>query len=97
MSFWHWLSHITGGDNVSGIWYAEWSGFVGNFAIFASFFAAAYTLVRKHNCHQTGCWRVGRFQAGDYVVCRRHHPNPIVRGGVRAHHIRESHERRISS
>lgn len=34
----------------------------------------AYGLARKLNCHQHGCWRIGRFRHGHLVLCGRHHP-----------------------
>lgn len=67
------LLHILGIDDVSGRWYAFWSGFAGDIGLIG----AAYALLRKHNCHVKHCVRVGRHQiAGtDWVVCRRHHPD----------------------
>ena len=37
---------------------------------------AGYAILRRHNCHARGCWRIGRHQVlgTTYVVCRRHHP-----------------------
>ena len=36
----------------------------------------AYALLRHHNCHAKGCWRIGRHavEGTGYVVCRKHHP-----------------------
>jgi hypothetical protein len=36
----------------------------------------AYAILRHHNCHVKGCWRVGRHPVDGtaYVVCRKHHP-----------------------
>jgi hypothetical protein len=36
-----------------------------------------YAIVRRHNCHVKGCWRLGRHQVAGttYVVCRKHHPD----------------------
>jgi hypothetical protein len=38
----------------------------------------AYAILRHHNCHAKGCWRIGRHPVDGtgYVVCRKHHPNP---------------------
>jgi hypothetical protein len=38
----------------------------------------AYALLRHHNCHVNGCWRIGRrpVEGTAYVVCHRHHPHP---------------------
>jgi hypothetical protein len=36
-----------------------------------------YAIVRRHNCHAKGCWRLGRHAVPgtDYIVCRKHHPH----------------------
>jgi len=36
----------------------------------------AYALLRHHNCHAKGCWRIGRrpVEGTAYVVCKKHHP-----------------------
>lgn len=37
-----------------------------------------YAILRRHNCHAKGCWRIGRhLVAGTtYVVCHKHNPEP---------------------
>jgi hypothetical protein len=34
-------------------------------------------LLRHHNCHVKGCWRLARHPVAgtDYIVCRTHHPH----------------------
>ena len=68
----NWLLHVLGVDDVSGRWYAFWSGFAGDIALIG----AGFAIVRRHNCHVKGCWRVGRQQVEGttFVVCRLHHP-----------------------
>jgi hypothetical protein len=36
-----------------------------------------YALLRHHNCHAKGCWRIGRHpvEGTAYVVCRKHYPH----------------------
>jgi len=50
----------------------------------------AYVIVRRHNCHAKGCWRIGRHKVPgtDYVVCRHHHPDetPTAQQILDAHH-----------
>lgn len=67
------LAHVLGLDDVSGRWYAWWSGFAGDISILAT----PVVLLRKHNCHVRGCARVGRHpvEGTSYTVCRRHHPD----------------------
>ena len=40
--------------------------------------------VKKHNCHEPGCWRVGQYPAADgqLMLCYRHHPDYRGRSGV---------------
>lgn len=40
-------------------------------------FGGAYAILRRHNCHVRGCWRVGRLQVPGttYIVCHKHHPH----------------------
>ena len=37
----------------------------------------AFAVYRHHNCHASGCPRIGRHKVAgtEYVVCRRHHPD----------------------
>ena len=84
----HLILHILGVDNVSGPWYGWWSGAgsdLGEIAIAGGLIA----LVRKHNCHVHGCWRVGRHpvEGTPYLVCARHHPDgPVTHERILAAH-----------
>ena len=68
----HGLLHVLGVDDLGGPWYGFWSGFGSDLSEVTGLFAVAYIFWRKHNCHAKGCWRIGRHQVGDAVVCRRH-------------------------
>lgn len=59
-----WVSAVLGLDNVSGRWYAFWSGFGGDLPIFAGLGA----FVLHKNCHTPGCWRLGRHTG----LCGKH-------------------------
>lgn len=57
--------HALGIDDVSGRWYAFWSGFgsdLGELAIVG-------VLWHHLNCHQDGCWRIARHRTH---YCRKH-------------------------
>ncbi len=77
---WPQILHVFGIDNVSGRWYAFWSGFGGDVAILASILAAPVLLYRKHNCGVKRCWRLAKHDYTDpesgiiHALCRRHHP-----------------------
>jgi len=70
-----WLAHVLGLDNLSGPYYGFWSG-IGSDISELALFGALMGLLRKHNCHIRGCWRLGRHPIGGttWVVCARHHP-----------------------
>lgn len=72
----HWLSHWAGLDNGSGALYLFYSG-IASFILSLSVVGGLIGLWRKHECHQDGCWRIGKHPAADgaLVLCRRHHPD----------------------
>jgi hypothetical protein len=79
-AFNHWLAVHTGTVNEPGPYYGFWSGFgsdIAEFGIVGAIATAAYQLVKKFNCHEPGCWRVGNHEAagGQFYLCYRHHPD----------------------
>jgi hypothetical protein len=86
----HWLGVHTGTVNESGPYYGFWSGFgsdLAEFGILGAIGTAAYQLVKKYNCHEPGCWRVGTHPAagGQFLLCYRHHPD--YRGSKPTHDL----------
>lgn len=80
-----WLLHVAGIDDVSGRWYAFYSGIgsdFGELVAAVAFLAGVWLAYRKTNCHVRWCWRVGRFavESTPYVVCHRHHPTGAPTG-----------------
>ena len=78
--FGHWLQVHTGTVNEPGPYYGFWSGFgsdLEEFGILGAIGAGIYQLVKKYNCHEPGCWRVGQYPAagGQFLLCHRHHPD----------------------
>jgi hypothetical protein len=76
----HWLAVHTGTVNESGPYYGFWSGFGSDLAelsILGAIGTGVYQLVKKYNCHEPGCWRVGTHPAagGQFLLCYRHHPD----------------------
>jgi hypothetical protein len=76
----HWLQVHTGTVNEGGPYYGFWSGFgsdIAEFGILGAIGTGLYQLVKKVNCHEPGCWRVGTHPAagGQFVLCYRHHPD----------------------
>jgi hypothetical protein len=76
----HWLAVHTGTNDVSGVYYGFWSGFgsdLAEFGIIGALGTAVYQVVKKFNCHEPGCWRVGTHPAaaGQFLLCYRHHPD----------------------
>jgi len=88
----HLLMHLLGLDNVSGPWYAFWSGFGSDISEFA-LIGAGLTLYRRHTCHVDAprfCWRPGvhPVPGTPYRACKRHHPH--VPEQVTAGHIADA-------
>ena len=76
----HWLQIHTGTVNEPGPYYGFWSGFgsdLEEFGILGAIAAAIYSLFKKYNCHEPGCWRIGNHPAADgqFNLCYRHHPD----------------------
>jgi hypothetical protein len=76
----HWLAVHTGTNDTSGVYYGFWSGFgsdLAEFGILGAIGTAVYQVVKKYNCHEPGCWRVGTHPAADgqFLLCYRHHPD----------------------
>jgi hypothetical protein len=69
----NWLYHFWGVGG-SGPYYGFWSGTgsdIGEVAIVGGI----AQLVRHHNCHAKGCWRLGRpLEGTPYLACHHHHP-----------------------
>ena len=75
-----WLQVHTGTTNESGPYYGFWSGFgsdIEEFGILGAIGAAIYQLIKKYNCHEPGCWRIGQHPAagGQFNLCYHHHPD----------------------
>ena len=61
-----WLAVHTGTVNESGPYYGFWSGFgsdLTEFGIIGVISTGIYQLVKRYNCHEPGCWRVGTHSA----------------------------------
>ena len=90
--FGHWLQVHAGVVNEPGPYYGFWSGFgsdLEEFGILGAIAAGVYQLVKKYNCHEPGCWRIGQHPAagGQFLLCYRHHPD--YRGKKPTHEIIE--------
>jgi hypothetical protein len=73
----HWLAVHTGTVDEPGPYYGFWSGFgsdIGEVAIIGGMI----TMVRKHNCHESRCWRVGRHVVNGTPWCNHHHEQARV-------------------
>jgi hypothetical protein len=76
----HWFQVHTGTVNEPGPYYGFWSGFgsdLAEFSILGAVGTAVYQLIKKYNCHEPGCWRIGNHPAagGQFLLCYRHHPD----------------------
>jgi hypothetical protein len=99
-----WLQFHFGIVNEPGHYYAFWSGFgsdIAEFSILGAVATAIYQLVKKYNCHEPGCWRIGNHPAagGQFNLCYRHHPD--FQGKKPTHEVierlhREHRERQVA-
>jgi hypothetical protein len=76
----HWLQVHTGTVDEPGPYYGFWSGFgsdLAEFSVLGAIGTGVYQLVKKYNCHEPGCWRIGNHPAagGQFLLCYRHHPD----------------------
>lgn len=72
----HWLAHFFGfsaGDG-NGSPYLFWSGAGSDMA----YIGVLIAILRRYNCHQPRCLRLGRFpvKGTAWKACRHHHPEP---------------------
>lgn len=76
----HWLAVHTGSVNTPGtpLNYNFFSG-AGSDISELAIVGAVVGGYRKHNCHQPGCWRIGRHAVNGSPWCDRHHQE--ARGG----------------
>lgn len=86
-----WFAHVLGLDNVSGMWYAFWSGFGGDLTLFGS----AFMVYRRFTCHVDSprfCWRPGihPVDGTPYRACKKHHPTTPTQ--ITAEHVADAHE-----
>jgi hypothetical protein len=75
-----WLAAHAGTDDLSGSWYGFWSGIGSDLAeltLIGAVGTGVYHVVKKYNCHEPRCWRVGTHPAagGQFILCYRHHPD----------------------
>jgi hypothetical protein len=75
-----WLAVHTGITDLTGPYYGFWSGIGSDLAeltLIGAVGTGVYQIVKKYNCHQPGCWRVGNHPAagGQFYLCWRHHPD----------------------
>ena len=77
--------------------YNFWSGFGSDIGEVVLIGGMA-SLVRHHNCHAKGCWRLGHtpVAGGKYKVCHRHHPDSRTSRNVDPATIRADHAAHIA-
>lgn len=68
--------------------YQMWSGIIPALSI-VTIFGGVTGFFRHKNCHVDGCWRMGRFPAGQYTVCKPHHRQIV--GVPTVEHITRHH------
>lgn len=69
----HPFVHALGIDSQQGYPYAFFSGSASFFLQLAGMGAIISGLWHRFNCHQAGCWRIGRHHVAGTPWCNRHH------------------------
>ena len=89
---WHAILHFFGVIDEGGKGYAFWSG-VGSDIGEVAIIGAVLGMYRKHNCHATGCWRIGKHpvEGTGFITCRKHHPLIRSDGPLTADDIAHAH------
>lgn len=102
----HWLAIHTGTCPVEGScnsgtgpYYGYWSGFGSvwpwSFLGLSGVAGVLAVTARRHNCHEPGCWRIGRVHVDDKgtLSCFHHHPEGKPQKGHILRKHREHQER----
>lgn len=87
----HGLLYWLGLTNAAGPVYSFWSGFGSDLGE-VTLIAGVIALYRQHNCHVTGCWRIGKHpvMGTPYVTCAKHHP--VIHGqDIKVEHVQLAH------
>ncbi len=84
----HLAWNVFGTDNANSPFYLFWSGFFAVSVFTLGIATNMWVHLRKNNCHEPRCPRLGRFpvEGTPWVACHRHHPNPPQRGSIREHY-----------
>jgi hypothetical protein len=86
----HLLAHWLGLDDPGGAVYLAWSGVIGDLGYLA-ILGGLITIVRRHNCHEPRCWRIGRILVDDKgtLSCWHHYPGEKPQRGYvhRRYHL----------
>ena len=76
--------------NEGGPYYGFWSGFgsdIGEVTLIAGIGA----VVHHHNCHNRGCWRLGKHTTGDgYKLCKKCIAKPL--DDLTLHEVHSDHK-----
>lgn len=68
---WHWILTVTGDQQAGTRWNLAWSGFLSAGVISGSIFTHTWHRMREANCHNKGCWRIGKTVTKDgHKLCR---------------------------
>ena len=102
----HWAARETGTYcGSTGTRYCYWSGFGSVFPwvllTLGGVFGFLGAHLRMFNCHEQGCWRLGRYAvaAGTFRYCGHHHPDWEGSQPSRAHILRrhELHKQAVDN
>jgi hypothetical protein len=87
------ILHLLGLDSASGTAYLAWSGVISDLGEI-TLIAGIIAFLRHINCHEPGCWWMGKYPAagGSFRFCHRHHPDFAGKPPTREHMHRRHRE-----
>lgn len=89
------VQHSLGVDTQASKNYDTVSGYLPMVVTALGFSGLLATAWHHLNCHEAGCWRIGKYPiaGGQYKSCRKHHPDPAVQVGITAANLRAANDK----
>jgi hypothetical protein len=73
VAFWPKVMHALGWDGQTSDYYAAWSSSIPALIALLGMSTLITGLWHGLNCHERGCWRLGKHKVGGTPWCSRHH------------------------
>jgi hypothetical protein len=88
---WEWIEIHVGAQTEGKSYYGFWSGFGSDLGE-ATLVGGIIMLFRQHNCHNKGCWHLGKHTTDDgYKLCKKCIGKS--KGQLTLHEVHEDHQK----